>query len=301
MAKKSSSSKKSNSRRFATIGLWIAGIALLAGGLLLVVKLMAVMGLFTISNAKWFNLALWICLALLIIGPAVFSILDPGRVRELIAGRQAKYGSNALILLIAFIAILFVVNIIVYQNPLQGDWTEDKQHTLAPETLSTLKALPKPVRAIAFYTTSSSRTDAEQLLTDFKSNSAGKFNYQFVDPNADPVEAQQYQVTRDATIVLVMGNNKEMVTTITEQELTNAFVRLINPGNRTVYFLTGHGEHDLSTSSQTSYTHVQTVLQAKNYTVRTSTCAPRTRSRPTPRRSSSPDRASRYRPRKSRC
>jgi ABC-type uncharacterized transport system involved in gliding motility auxiliary subunit len=60
-----------------------------------------------------------------------------------------------------------------------------------------------------------------------------------------------------------------MVTTISEQEITNALVRLMNPGQRTVYFLTGHGEPSLTTSSQTSYTRVQTVLQAKNYTVRT--------------------------------
>jgi ABC-type uncharacterized transport system involved in gliding motility auxiliary subunit len=50
-------------------------------------------------------------------------------------------------------------------------------------------------------------------------------------------------------------------------------VRLMNPTQKTVYFLTGHGEHDVQSSSQTTnqalFTRAKTVLQSKNYTVKT--------------------------------
>ncbi len=81
--------------------------------------------------------------------------LIPSELREFLTGRQARHGSNAIIMLIAFILILVVVNVIVYQNPTQWDWTEGKQNTLASETIDTLKALPAPVHAIGFFTTRS--------------------------------------------------------------------------------------------------------------------------------------------------
>ena len=60
----------------------------------------------------------------------------PKRTRDFLTGRQVRHGSNALIMLVAFVLILVVVNAIVYQNPIQWDWTEDKQNTLAPETIA---------------------------------------------------------------------------------------------------------------------------------------------------------------------
>ncbi|MGD0610355.1 MAG: GldG family protein [Anaerolineales bacterium] len=267
MAKKTKNSRKLPLHRYASIGLWISGVAVLAGIILLIVKLIAFMGLYTISNTKAFNWGLLGCLSLLIIGLAVYALMDPNRVRQLITGRQARYGSNAVILLIAFLGILIVVNVIAYQYPLQGDWTEDKQNTLAPETLAALKALPGPVHAIGFYTSNSSTSDAQKLLTSIRSKSNGKFSFEFVDPNLDPTLATQYQITQDASTVLILGNNKEVLTSLTEQDFTNGLVRLMNPGHRAVYFLTGHGEADIQTTGQTAFTLVSTALSAKNYTV----------------------------------
>ncbi len=268
MAKKSKSSTKFNLKKFAPIFLWISGLFLLTGGILLLVKLIAAMGLFTISNPNIYNWGLVVCLAVVIIGPAIFALIDPGRVRTLLTGRQARYGSNALILLIAFIGILFVINLITYQNPMVGDWTEGKQHTLAPETLKTLKELPAPVQAIAFYTASNTASpDATTLLSNVKAASRGKFNYQMIDPNQNPVEANTYKVITDGTIVFVMGKEQESITSATEQDLTNALNRMLNPTKKSVYFLTGHGEGDIQTASQTSFTDVQTALVSNNYTV----------------------------------
>ena len=77
------------------------------------------------------------------IGLGIFALLDPKRIRTFLTGRQAKYGSNALITSIAFIAILIFGNILAYQNPIQFDWTEENRNTLAPESIEALEALVK--------------------------------------------------------------------------------------------------------------------------------------------------------------
>jgi len=270
MAKSKTSKKKVAARQFAPIGLWLAGIALLATVILLAFKLLASAGLYLPANAKQLNLFLLISAGVTILGLALFALLDPQRVREFLTGRQARYGSNALIMLIASIGILVVINLIVYQSPVKPlDLTEDKSNSLAPESVNVLKSLPSQVQATAFFTSQSSTTTAAKLLANYKANANGKFDYTFVDPDQNPVLAQQAGISGDGKIYLQMGEAHEIVAYASENDLTAALIRLINPGQRAIYFLTGHGERDIEQSADEAYTQVKSALEAKNYTIQT--------------------------------
>jgi ABC-type uncharacterized transport system involved in gliding motility auxiliary subunit len=243
-------------RRFAPIGLYVALVALLFSA-----------GLYIVQR-QW-NTLLQISLGITIVGLAAFAALDPTRLRMLFTGRRARYGSNALILTFAFLGILVVVNYLGYANSQRWDLTEDKANTLSQETLDVLTSLSGPVIAKAFYTPNISSANAEDLLDQYAFNSDGKFEYEFIDPVQDPGAAEEAGIMNDGTIVLYLGDSKESVTTISETEITSALVRLMNPGGRTVYFLTGHGEPSIEGGSDSSYTELVTRLEAKNYTIKT--------------------------------
>lgn len=247
---------KESWRRFAPIGLWLALVAAVAAGVLFVLQ------------REW-NLYLQICLALVILGLALFAILDPERVRLALTGRQARYGSNALVMGLAFLGILVVVNYLVFNNSKRWDLTENKDNTLAKETTDTLKKLPEKVVAEAFFTKRISSDQAKTLLDQYKFASGGKFDYQFIDPEANPVAAQQAGVTRDGMIVLKMGTRTEPVTFAQEQEITASLVRLLTNEKVSIYFLTGHGERNPNESGQESYSTLKTTLESKNYKVDT--------------------------------
>lgn len=268
-AAQNKSKKRTDLRQYAPLGLWLSLAALLSSGILLLIKLLARMGLYTPPSVERLNLTLWISLGLVVIGPALYSLLEPQRVRDFLTGRQARYGSNAAIMLVAFLGILVVVNVITFQNPHQWDLTEDKQNSLAPETLETLKALPQPVTATAFYTSRTPSTTAQELLDRYKAHSAGKFEYTLVDPDQKPLAAQQAGISGDGKIYLQMGDQHEIVAYASEQEITASLIRLMNPGERSVYFLTGHGERDIQKAGDTAYTLVRAALEAKNYKVQT--------------------------------
>jgi len=269
MVKKSKPNKKATLQRLAPAGMWISGLAVLTAGILLVVKLLAFIGLYSPPDQKLINLILWLSLGVAVIGIALYALFDPKRIREVLIGRQARHGSNALIMSLAFVLILIIINVIVYQNPIQWDWTEGKQNILATETIDTVKALPAPVHAIGFFTTRASNTSTLDLFTKIKSVGTGNFSYEFLDPELNPAKAQQYKITQDASVVIVLQDHQELLTNPTEQEFTNALIRLMNPGRRSVYFLTGHGERDIQTSGDNSYSRARTVLESKNYTVKT--------------------------------
>ena len=242
-------------RKFAPWGLYLAVAAALVS-----------FGLFVVFRTL--DLRLQISLALIVVGLAAAVLLDPERARRFFTGRQARYGSNALLMSLAFIGIVAVLNYLAYQNPLRKDLTEDRQNTLAPETLETLRSLPEPVTAVGFFTARTPSEQAERLLEQYRFYSDGKFTYRIVDPESDPVAAREAGITRDGSIVLRMGDGQEIVDFVSERGLTSALVRLMNPASKTVYFLTGHGEYDLEQGGDQSYALVKRTLEGKNYTVR---------------------------------
>jgi ABC-type uncharacterized transport system involved in gliding motility auxiliary subunit len=241
-------------RKYAVIGLYVA----LAAGI-------AALGLYIVY--KQFNLGVQAALGFIVIGLAFSTIMNPQRVREIFKGRQIKYGSNALIMGLAILGILVVVNILVNGHNKTWDLTQDQENTLTQETVDMLKALPEKVTARAFYSSAPADT-ARSLLERYKSVSGGKFDYKFIDPVKDPVAAQQANITTDGTVVLQMGDRQEPVSVLTEEQIDIALVKLINPQSRSVYFLTGHGEHDITASDQENgLSSLKTMLESKNYTV----------------------------------
>lgn len=207
--------------------------------------------------------------ALAIVSFVIGFVIDPQRVKTWLRSRQAKYGSNALILSVAVIGIFAVINFLIYDNPKQWDLTEDQEYTLSPETLTILAELPEQVDIIGFYTpsVSASRDNIRPLLDQFQIQSAGKLIYFFIDPLENPFLAEQHGVARDASLVVAIGEHSEVVEFASEQNIAEALIRLMNPGERQIYYLTGHGERDFNNTQDFGYSQVLSALEARNYSI----------------------------------
>jgi ABC-type uncharacterized transport system involved in gliding motility auxiliary subunit len=67
--------------------------------------------------------------------------------------------------------------------------------------------------------------------------------------------------------VVAIGEASEVIPFPSELEITSAIVRLANPEDRKVYFLTGHGERDIEESGEAGFSQVREALESKNYEV----------------------------------
>ena len=235
--------------------------------LLTLLALIAAGGLFIVY--KTLNTYVQVALAAAALGLAAWIIFDPDHVRQTFSGRQAKHGSNAAILTVAFIGIIVVVNLLSYKYSPRWDLTEGKRNTLAPETIEILAKLPEKVSVKAFYSSSYPSASVQTLLDNFARNANGRFEYKFIDPNTDPVAAQEARVTTDGTLVLRMGEREEKITAASELSLDTALLKLINPQKEKVFFLSGHGEFDVITTTDYGYSTVKATLEDKNYAVET--------------------------------
>src|SRR5258706_564194 len=216
---------------------------------------------------RQFNTYFQASLAVGLLGLAVAMLLNPGAVQVWLRGRQARYGGNVVIMTLALLGILILVNYLVVHNVKQWDLTENKINTLAPESIEAIKQLPAPVKAIGFYTprASAAQGTAKNLFEQYRVESGGKFTYEFHDPLSEPALSRQYDITQDATTVVVMGDEKEDLTSASEDQLTGALVRLAHPGKRSVYFVTGHGEHAFDGTDQGGLSTVGDLLKKQNY------------------------------------
>lgn len=219
-----------------------------------------------------FSQVVQISLVVGLLGLVVAALINPEAIAQAMAGRQARYSANTLVMVLALLGILVLMNYLAYNNraSLRRDLSEGQVNTLAPETLEALKTLPEPVKAIGFYTSQASfqQESAQEILDRLKIEGQGKFGYEFVDPDRDPARASQYGLTKDATVYLEMGSQRQELSFVSEAELASALVRFNQPIKRAVYFLTGHGERDTAQTDENGISSIADKLKEQNYDIK---------------------------------
>lgn len=165
--------------------------------------------------------------------------------------RSSFFFATTVVMAVVTLGGLVALNYIAFKKNRSWDFTKEKIFTLAPQTTATLAGLKEKVRAIGFLPPSHPYYDSvQQLFQRYQAEAPEKFEYTFKDPLRHPDLAAKYQLKQGQTpVVLTRGEGAtESHTTlnvISEQELTNALIKLSAVGSQKVYVLTGHGEWPL--------------------------------------------------------
>jgi len=204
------------------------------------------------------DLSLWVLLGGIIL---IFLslVLSPRAIAIFLLGRKGRYGTNVALMTAAFFIILLIVNYITYNSPNRIDVTATRVFTLSQQTINVLQDLDEKtsespqgtkVTAHAFFVQSRNadtvRQQAEDLLNEF-SRRAENFSYRIIDPELNRSEALKFGVTEYPTIVFEAGdNNIQGVTNFNEQEFVTGILVATGTQQKTIYFLTGHGESSIT-------------------------------------------------------
>lgn len=155
--------------------------------------------------------------------------------------RSAQASSNALLTTIAVLIILGGINFLAVRAPSQIDFTETKQFSLSPQTKELVRTLKQPVKVMVF----NNQADPQQraLLEQYRRENAQRFNFEFIDPQAQPGLAQKYKIrSLGETILEIDDRTKTLEGGLTEPNLTPALASLINDRKVNAYMIQGHGE-----------------------------------------------------------
>jgi ABC-type uncharacterized transport system involved in gliding motility auxiliary subunit len=204
----------------------------------------------------------------------LYVIFRPDDIRRLAGGRQVRYGTITTLSIVFFAAIGVLLYWIAYQN---DDWrldlTASNEFTPLDETIELLESFEEPIDVIGFYSQASAgrRVTAEERLSSLKAFKPD-LNYEFADPNADPILADLYEVTADSTLVFIRNRGQEneitsQAATTTDRDLHSALVQLINPTEKIAYFLSGHGELDPTSFAPDGGGEVVSNIEDQGFTV----------------------------------
>ncbi|MFL2644488.1 MAG: Gldg family protein [Dehalococcoidia bacterium] len=223
--------------------------------------------------------------ALVLIGLGIVLLFGMGaislsKVTSAFLSRSGKYGTNTLIMISAFVIIVIILNLLSIENNQRFDLTANNQFSLAPSTKELLSELDTPVKAIAFYPSDISEnvdaitrfSKASDMLSEFSKRS-NKFTYEIRDPDLEPDLARSYGVNAYESIV-VYTDSGELTSIVQpsdvdyselEQDLYTSMLIATSKGQKTIYFLEGHGEKSILSSSAKGYSTFKEVLNQDNY------------------------------------
>lgn len=197
----------------------------------------------------------------------VFFAVHFETLKEFSTRRSTRLGLNSALMAVIFVAILGIVNFLSQRHSLQWDLSETSEFTLAPQTIEMLANLKRDVKITGFSQDGSPTRDRLKDLLNGYTYHSRKISYQFVDPDKRPALAKQYGITQYDTLVLESEGQETQVKNASEQEITNALIRVTRDGKRRVRMLQGHGERAPEDTERRGFSMAVEALTKQGYDV----------------------------------
>ncbi|MCI0441939.1 Gldg family protein [bacterium] len=190
-------------------------------------------------------------------------------LKAFFTARSTRYGLNSLVMVLLVLAIVILANWLINRHPYRYDTTKNQQFSLSPMTKNALKNLKQTVKITAFFTEGQEeglRTRMKDLLDNYQIETK-KLEIKMLDPLKNQQLIQQYNVDTNGTTVFESGQQKTTINTSSEEDVTNAILKVTSSNQLAVYFMTGHGEPSISENDERGLSTVVDQLKKTNYQV----------------------------------
>lgn len=200
-------------------------------------------------------------------------ILDWNGIKSSFKKKNAKFRIvSSIAMALGFAVAVGVCSLSVRQRFTKSiDVSFSRINTLSEQSLKVIKLYKDQdieVQIEGYFLNQDAEENFKQNLQKY--NNAGlAYKYSSVNPQADPIKAQENDITIVDTVLLKVKDKSTKLVTYTEERLTNALLRLYNQKDKKVYFLTGHGQLPLDSEEATAYSFLNAQLKANGYLVET--------------------------------
>lgn len=176
--------------------------------------------------------------------------------------RQGRLGTNTAVLTVAVVGLLVIANFLGYRHHKRIDLTSEQLYSLSDQTKKLIAGLQKDVKIMKF--DQAEDVDLRDRMVEYKDLSR-RLTYEWVDPQKKPEIARQYGVSRLGEVVVASGDRIERPTAASEQDLTNAILKVTRDSLKKICFLEGHGERAITDNEAQGFSNVEKVLKSENY------------------------------------
>lgn len=215
------------------------------------------------SDTFLFGLALLLAGVIAIAG---FLILGGVSLKDRILSRGTKYGTNAIIYSVVMLGILVAINYVGANHNKEWDLTSIKVNTLSDQTIKVLDSLTQKTKAYAFFKAGED-VAIDDLLERYE-RASELFEYDIIDPDLHPELVQRFEISERGQIAVEHGARTTITVGQTEQDITNAIIKVSKAQQGAIYFLEGHGEVPLEGQKERGLYAIKLGLENENYMVR---------------------------------
>jgi ABC-type uncharacterized transport system involved in gliding motility auxiliary subunit len=198
---------------------------------------------------------------------AAYIIFNLSILKQSFKRKSFLYSSNLFLVVILILGILVLINYFLARQHHRFDFTEAKLHSLSDQSVKVLKNLKNEVRAKCFYREGNfNKSSMENLLSIYNYHSK-KMKYEFIDPDKNPGMVKRYDISQDGTTIFESGDKESRITTSSEEDITNAIIKVTREKKKVIYFLEGHGEASIEVSEERGYSTAKGELEKLGYEV----------------------------------
>jgi len=197
----------------------------------------------------------------------IYLVANFNAVKEMLSSRSVRMGGTALVSLLLVVGILALLNFMNFRHHKRFDFSEGGVHALSDQSKKILEGLKQDISVVGFYPDEAGGKRFRDLLDEYRYVSP-KISYEVIDPQKDPSRVAQFEVTRAGQVVISAGAKKETIDDISEEKLTNAIIKVTRDTQKTVYFLTGHGERSIDDFDEKGYSKIKQAIEKQNYLVK---------------------------------
>jgi len=188
--------------------------------------------------------------------------------RSFFTRRSTKYGINAILVIIIFFGIIILINFLSTRHKKVWDLTSNKYYSLSDQSLKVLGGLEQDIQILAFDRKEAPVNPNIQFWLDRYAYHSPKVKVDNIDPEREPQKAQIYGVKSFGSVVIVAGERRERIDeNVTEEKITNAILRATKDETKKIYFITGHGEKNISKQQNDGYSQIAEALVDANFLV----------------------------------
>jgi len=187
--------------------------------------------------------------------------------RDRFQSRNVRYGAGSVASVLLVAGILCLASWLANWHPMRWDITREQTQSLSPVSKALLKEVTQPLTLTVFQPEGAGeRQNAKEALQLYVYHNP-QVSYRFVDPEREPLKAQQAGYRFAGNVLLDYQGRRQMADQTDENAITNALRKVLKVERQKVYFLAGHGERDLDDPKPGGFQVAKRALDNEGYEV----------------------------------
>lgn len=182
---------------------------------------------------------------------------------------RLNYRIQHVIFVLLFITAVGLLAWLSTQYTLRGDWTYNSRNSLSDATIELLSTIKGPVVVRSYQDQDTMRVQAVTEILQRYQRYKPDLQFHVLNPDLDVELAKADHISLYGQSVIEYAGHRETIDTLSEQQMSNALIRLSRSTRPLLLFSQGHGERDPNNTSNVGYSKLRDQLLEKGFEVKT--------------------------------